>query len=232
MPKRNFRIGIIGGMGPMTGVLLQKLIIENTPASNDQNHIEVVCFTNPHIPDRTKSLQEDGGKKFAKAIIDFIKVMEKSGVDLILIPCNTAHAKFNDIQQSTKIPILNMIDITLRKIRDSNSKIAGLLATDGTIASQIFNTNKNIKLILPDTNKQKVIMDIIYQIKSGKYDNIEIALKLNLFANLLNQKGAEKIILGCTELSLYSSYISNKNVIDPLIELAKKAVKIAQKSFF
>lgn len=225
--KRNFRIGIIGGMGPMTGVFLQKLIIENTSASNDQNHIEVICFTNPHIPDRTKSLSEDNGEKFVQIINDFIKILEKSEVDLILMPCNTAHSKFNDIQKSTKIPILNMIEITLQAIQNSNSINVGLLATDGTISSKIFNSNENVKIILPDSSKQKEIMNIIYEIKSGKYDDIQIALKLNLFVNLLNQQGAEKIILGCTELSLYSSYISNKNIIDPLAELAKTAVKMA-----
>ncbi len=62
MGKNNFRIGIVGGMGPMAGVLLQKLIIEATPAEQDQDHLEVICFTNPHVPDRTRSLQEDDGK--------------------------------------------------------------------------------------------------------------------------------------------------------------------------
>ena len=58
-----FRIGIVGGMGPMAGVYLQELIIEATPASRDQDHLEVVCFTNPHVPERMRSLAEDGGQR-------------------------------------------------------------------------------------------------------------------------------------------------------------------------
>src|SRR3989344_2637505 len=93
MVKNNFRIGILGGMGPMAGVALQKLIIEYTPASKDQDHIQVLCFTNPHIPDRTKSLKEDGGAKFLAAVAASTQVLEKAGVHCIVIPCNTSHAR-------------------------------------------------------------------------------------------------------------------------------------------
>ena len=214
-------------MGPMAGVLLQKLIIENTPALKDQDHIKVVCFTNPHIPDRTKSLQEDGGKKFVAAITDSIKILEKAGVNCILMPCNTSHACFDNIQNATHIPILNMIEIALDKIRELGASCVGLLSTDGVISSRVFNADKNLKIILPDIDDQQKIMDAIYEIKSGKYNDSRILSEINAFIKKLEQKGAEKIILGCTELSIYSPFIKKENIVDPLVELSKEAVKMA-----
>mgnify|MGYP001558244020 CR=1 FL=1 len=231
MEKNNFRIGILGGMGPMTGVFLQKLIIENTPAKIDQDHIEVICFTNPQIPDRTKSLKEDNGKVFVKSIVESIKVLEKSDVNCILLPCNTAHARYSEIQNSTYIPIINMVELVLSNVRKTGVKNIGVLATDGTIDSGIFETDKSFRVILPNNDMQSNVMNTIYKIKSGEYDNIEIAEIINTFINDLEKRGAEKIILGCTELSLYLSLLKNKNLIDPLIELAKETVKIATNKF-
>jgi len=231
MEKYNFRIGIIGGMGPMAGVILQKLIIENTPAKIDQEHLEVVCFTNPHIPDRTKSLQKDNGKMFVKSIVESIKILEKLDIDLILIPCNTAHARYNEIQSATHIPIINMVELVLNKVREMGIKNIGILATDGTINSKVFETDKSLRVTLPNTLMQKSVMDTIYRIKSGKYDNLKIFSDINNFVNDLKKQGVEKIILGCTELSIYFPVLNNNNLIDPLLELAKEAIKITNNRF-
>lgn len=228
MPKNNCRIGIVGGMGPMAGVLLQKLIIENTAAAKDQDHIEVVCFTNPCIPDRTKSLRENGGKKFAEAIAGSIKILEKTEANLILMPCNTAHARFFDIQKKSKIPILNIVEITFKKIREQGVSSVGILTTDGAISSRVFCADKTLKIIVPDGASQRKIANIIYEIKSGKYESKQIALRIDSLAEKLLRRGAEKVVLGCTEISLYTHLLKVKNIVDPLSELAKEAVKIAK----
>ena len=88
-----YRIGIVGGMGPMAGVYLQQLIIEATPAERDQDHFEVVCFTNPHVPERMRSLAEDGGRRYAEAVRASARLLVHAGATHIVIPCNTAHAR-------------------------------------------------------------------------------------------------------------------------------------------
>jgi aspartate racemase len=218
-----FRVGIVGGMGPMAGVHLQKLIIENTKALKDQDHVQVVCFTNPQIPDRTKSLKENNGNKFSKEIINSIKILEAAGADRILIPCNTAHTRFKKIQNSVSIPMVNMVDLVFEKLQRLNVSKAGLLATDGTIASEIFE-NDNFELIIPGLQSQKEVTQIIYEIKSGKYQDQKIALKINNQIKNLTKNGAEAVILGCTELSIYFSLLNQKNIIDPLTLLAQKSV--------
>ena len=226
MGKNKYRIGIGGGMGPMAGVMLQKLIIENTVATKDQDHIQVVCFTNPDIPDRTISLKENNGEAFSSAIVQSIKVLEKTGVQSILLPCNTSHTRFNEIQNESAVPLVNMVQIMLDKMRKENVTTFGLLATDGTIAAKVFETDKNLKVILPDVATQKNVMDTIYKIKSGLYNDPVIRASLNSIVEHLEQQGAERIVLGCTELSLYTSLLTNKNIVDPLVELAKEAVNL------
>lgn len=227
MEKNNYRIGIVGGMGPMAGVLLQKLIIEATPAAKDQDHLEVVCFTNPHVPDRTESLRKDDGKRYVAAIVDSIKVLELAGVNCVVMPCNTAHARLERIQKAVRVPVLNMVGAALRALREDGVILAGLLATTGTVVSGVFSSTSDLQIIVPDVEAQEEIMRMIYEIKAGKYDDENVASRLGAIAAELQRKGARKVVLGCTELSLYSSFFKAETVVDPLREVAKEAVRLA-----
>jgi aspartate racemase len=116
-----------------------------------------------------------------------------------------------------------MVDLVFEKLQRLNVSKAGLLATDGTIASEIFE-NDNFELIIPGLQSQKEVTQIIYEIKSGKYQDQKIALKINNQIKNLTKNGAEAVILGCTELSIYFSLLNQKNIIDPLTLLAQKSV--------
>ncbi len=156
-----------------------------------------------------------------------VKVLESVGVDLILIPCNTSHARFDLIQDAVDTPILNMPEIVLSKLRGENVARAGLLATDGAIASGVFATDDAFELVVPGAELQKEVMDIIYDIKAGRYNDKNIALRIREAIRNLRALGAEKIILGCTELSLYRPLLFEEAIIDPLLEAAKEAVRIS-----
>jgi aspartate racemase len=215
-------------MGPMAGVLLQKLIIENTPAEKDQDHVQVVCFTDPQIPDRTEFIKKGKTNELISAIAESIKVLENAGVDMVAMTCNTAHVCFKEIQEAVSIPILNLIENTFEKLRESGISSVGILATDGTINSGVF-SDKNIKVIVPAENDQKQIMDIIYkEIKAGNYNNPKVALQIDTLIQKLKADGAEAVILGCTELSLYYSLIKEDKVFDPMDLLAKKVVELSK----
>ena len=135
--NKPYRIGILGGMGPEAGILLQTLIIQETPAKKDQDHLEVFVYTNPHVPDRTQSLKEDGGDSYLKAVIDSLKLLEKGNVDILAIACNTAHARLPEIQKSIQTPILNMVELARQEILATQGSV-GILATDGTVSSGLF----------------------------------------------------------------------------------------------
>ncbi len=229
-----FRVGILGGMGPLAGVHLQKLIIEATPASCDQEHLEVVCFTNPHIPDRTESLEFNNGNSYLSSLIASARVLENTGVTMLVIPCNTAHARLPELRKNITIPILDMISLSLEHTARMCGKGAriGLLATDGTLREQIYEqigTKHGFSFIQPNPPDQKTLMDIIYKIKSGKKFGIPYAI-MNIASHIISEH-IDAIIFGCTELSLYAERTvgtSSIPIIDPLRVLASKLVSLSQ----
>ena len=227
MENKTRCIGIVGGMGPMAGVLLQQKIIEMTLAKTDQDHLRVICFTNPQIPDRTRSLREDGGDAYVAGIVESIDALTRAGAELVAIPCNTSHARFDTIASRAAIPVLNMINVTLNKARSSGVERVGLLATDGAVASGVFGNDKVISMVLPEASEQREVMEIIYDIKAGKYNDATTLEKIKALSARLRARGAQKVVFGCTELSLYTSSFPDGEIIDPLVELAREAVRVA-----
>lgn len=230
-----YRIGIVGGMGPMAGVFLQKLIIEATPTQKDQDHIQVVCFTNPQIKDRTASLASDGGKGYLTDIIESTQLLARAGVNVIVIPCNTAHARLSEIQKSISVPVVNMITVGLENLVAAYGHTSiGLLATQGTIREQVYQNSilgKEFTWITPSLEDQQKIMEIIYAIKAGKEEE-KIRAILPIARDLII-RGAQVILLGCTELSMYFDYVAkniNYPVFDPLRAVAQYLVKLKYES--
>lgn len=231
MRQHNFKriIGIVGGMGPLAGVLLQKYIIEATPAASDQDHLPVITYTNPQIPDRTASLlSAKKGDDFAIEIIKTIRVLQSAGAAIIGIPCNTAHLKFESIQAATDLPIINMVESVMREIEHGQGTLnAGLLATDGTIACGVYQKYAaKTDFILPDKAGQQVVMETIYRLKAGQNPDRH---KLFGICDSLSRRGAAKIILGCTELSLIRDLLLQEQypLVDALNILGNRLVRFS-----
>ena len=119
-----------------------------------------------------------------------------------------------------------MVALVLDRVRALRPRNVGLLATDGTIASGIY-SHKNFKLVVPSRQEQRVLVRIIYAIKAGNYEDENIASSIGRFVRNLKRRGADAVVLGCSELSLYGKFLKEEGVIDPLDELAKAAVCIA-----
>ena len=208
----------------MSGVLLQKLIIDLTQADTDQKHLLVITYTNPQIPDRTKSLLGPSrGNDFVVAIADTANILARAGATVIGIPCNTSHAKYAEIQSAVPVPIINMVEKTIEVLEKENVGKVGLLATDGTIRTSVYSkTSHNISWILPNKEDQENIMQLIYGIKSGLPFNKKIIL--NVCENLVS-RGADRIVLGCTEISLlYTTISAYFSTTDSLRTLAQSLV--------
>ena len=228
MPQnKKFRLGILGGMSPEAGVLLQQLIIRATPAQCDQDHIAVVTFTNPHIPDRSRSLAEDGGVAYLQAVIESLHLLEKCEVDLIVMACNTAHARLSEIEKAVHTPILNMVGLAKARIVAEDGKVA-ILATDGTVGNGLFTLPENpTKTLRPSPSLQKRIMAVIHAVKAGT-PSAELIAPMKSVIDTLRTHGATAFLLGCTELSvLHDPLIEHCDVtfIDPLRLAALRVVK-------
>jgi aspartate racemase len=230
-----FRLGIVGGMGPLAGVYLQQLIIEATPAGRDQDHLEVVCFTNPHIPERMHSLAEDGGRRYAAAVRGSVELVVRAGATHVLIACNTAHARLREIQAGIDVPILDMIRIGLAALVRAHGpqRRVGLLATRGTLDEQVYQRAADGLVagwVVPGDDDQAVVSDAILGVKAGEAERVVNGV-VDVCRRLAD-RGAEVVVVGCTELSVCWDGLGRAGVplVDPLRAAAREAVRLGVES--
>lgn len=223
------QVGILGGMGPMATCDLMKKVIEMTDAHSDQEHIHVCVDCNTQIPDRTAAILGNGEDPVPQMVRSAVKLQDM-GADVLIMPCNTAHYFYDRITPFVDIPILHMLKETAKEAKRQGIHTVGLLATDGTIQSGVYKTafdSEGISVITPSAEGQKAVMEIIYDgIKGNNYK-----LDLTAFNNTLDDllaRGAETLILGCTELPIaFQVFSIEKPNIDPTAVLAAAAVRFA-----
>lgn len=225
-------LGIIGGMGPEASAQLYMKIIKKTSVKKDQDHFRIIIDSNPKIPDRTKAILGLGESPVPE-IVQTAKNLENMGVELACIPCMTSHYFYDEIVKQVKLPIMNALEelnAYLEKNYPSVKKV-GVLATTGTKHTKIFDQYlKGYTMIYPDeTIQEENVMKAIYGegtgIKSGVLTGEPVRLLLEAGESLI-LKGAEVIILGCTEIGLV---LNENNLsfpgIDPLNVMAEAMIE-------
>ncbi len=226
MIDRKRVLGIIGGLGPMATVHLLELLVNISNVQVDQEHLNSLVYNLPSIPDRTAYIKGESNEDPRIKMIEALKSMESQGADYVGIPCITAHCFFEELSSSIEIPIINIISETIDYLKREKIKSVGIMATNGTIGIGIFQKyleENNIKWYIPNEYYQEKVMDIIYkEIKASNYINLD---KFNEVSDHLKELGSEKIILGCTELSLINKeYKLDNTYIDLLKILAAKSL--------
>jgi aspartate racemase len=225
-------IGILGGMGPEATTDLFYKIIKLTPAGKDQDHLRVIIDNNPKIPDRTAAILGKGEDPLP-ALRETARNLEKAGADFIIIPCNTAHYFLPSIQESVKIPLLNIIEETAKETQKKipSIKKVGLLASIGTYKTEIYSQHFkkfNIEVISPEEKDKEKVMKVIYAVKTGDLSE-EIKKNITSIAQKLIDKGAEAVIAGCTEIPLILKEGDvSVPIIDPTQALAEAAIQKAR----
>lgn len=225
-------LGVIGGMGPKATAVFFDKVIENTVAERDQDHIDMIILNHASLPDRTGIILDGDHALFLEAVAKDLKLLELAGASHIAIPCNTSHYFYNDMQQLTSVPIINMVDETLKVIYEkygAGSKI-GILATNGTISSGIYETScsrYDMQLYVPDPAIQKQVMKIIYHnVKSNM--NFEPDELEELIRELVYKQDCQCVILACTELSCIElSAEAAECTVDAMQVLVDKAITLS-----
>ena len=226
-------IGILGGMGTQAGLdFCNKLAMINR-GKIDQKYPLFILYNKSNIPGRPENLHKYN--KVLKSLITGCLMLQKNKCKFIVIPCNTAHYWYDDLQRKTKIPIVNMpkeVFLHAKKNCKKNSKI-GILATEATLKTGVYNKffDKNFTLINPKKSLQmNSVKKAIKYVKMGKIKNAEKAIKPAI--NYLIKKKCKKIILGCTELPIaifafksFKKVKLSKIFLDPNLILANVSMK-------
>ncbi len=225
-------VGVVGGLGPSATVDFMDKIIRHTPVSRDQDHIRMVVEHNPQIPDRTKHLVS-GGPDPTLPLYAACKRLEANGASLIAIPCNTAHAFVDRFQQYLSIPIVNMLVETVEAIRQQcpDAGTVGLLATSGMVQSRVYHQlleQAGYELLVPDEPHQEMLMEVIFGekgIKAG-FTEGDCLRDFHRVIRHVEDRGADVLILGCTELPLLELPQKSVTILDPTDILARKCVEM------
>ena len=226
-------IGILGGMGTQAGLdFCNKLAVLNR-GKIDQKYPLFILYNKSNIPKRPENL-----KKYfnvLKGLVVGCNLLQKNKCKFIVIPCNTAHYWYDDLQKKIRIPIINMpkeVYFHTKKTCKKNSKI-GILCTEATLKTKVYNKffDKNFNLVSPKKSLQvKSVNKAIKYVKLGKVREAEKVIKPAI--NYLKKIKCKKIILGCTELPIaIFAYKSLKKIkeskifIDPNLLLADVSMK-------
>ncbi len=219
-------LGVLGGLGPMSSAYFYEMVTDLTYAEKDQDHLDIVISSRATTPDRTDFILGNSEADPLPVMREEAQKLVNYGAGVLALTCNTAHYFYEALQESIPVPLLNIAALAVGEIASRGIKKVGLLATTGTVNFGIYQQaciEQDIECIVPDEKGQKKVMSVIYdQVKCGKPVDMDM---FNSVAYSLVARGAEIIILGCTELSVIKRTEKlTRGFIDPLEILAKTAI--------
>lgn len=225
-------LGVIGGLGPMATACFMKLVIGMTKAKRDQDHLEMIVYNCPQIPDRTDYILGRSDESPLPRIIELGQRLNKQGASYIAIPCITAHYFHREIEVGSGVRVIRGISETVSLLKDTGVSKVGLMATDGTVQSRIFQKEveaQGMELVLPSETNQRLVMSLIYDdVKQGKQPDMEKFRQVK--KHLIHEGGAQVVVLGCTELSVIKQdYDLGEGICDCMEVLARTSVLLCGK---
>lgn len=224
-------VGVLGGMGPLATIDFLSKLVAATPADTDQDHVPVIVSAIPQVPDRTRAFRGEGPSPLS-AMISSARRLKAAGAGLAVIACNTAHLWFDDIEDALGLPMIHLVDAAIEDaigLAGAGGRI-GLLGTDATLASGLYVNRAAatgltpVHWLLPTAGEMiDLVAPGIDAVKSG-----DLATGRELLAGAalrLKGRGADAVILGCTEIPVVLNGLNAPvPVIDATAALAKRAV--------
>lgn len=198
-------LGVIGGMGPLATADFLSKLVDHTSATNDQENIPVIVYGDCTTPDRTKNIIGDGPSPYPQ-LLKGVKFLNDAGVGSICIPCNSAHYWYDELTKNSSVPIFNIINASAEQVhkKDSSIKTVGVLSTYGTFQAGIYEKaliKLGFEVVLPSLDEfTNLISPGIAFIKANNLAEAEIVFEKA--SDCLVSRGAEIVILGCTEIPI------------------------------
>jgi aspartate racemase len=222
-------IGVIGGMGPLATADFYLRLVRATPAAIDQEHLHVLIDSNPQIPDRTAAI-EGRGSDPTPELIATARRLVAAGAEVLVMPCNSAHAFLDAIRREVPVPVLDIME----EVASAAARLTpvpaavGLLATTGTVRQRLYHiafARRGIEVLIPGAAGQGAVSGAIASVKAGR-TGPEVRTAARAAADDLIGAGAGSIVLGCTELPLI---LAPGDIRVPLLDgteiLARAAVR-------
>lgn len=198
-------LGVLGGMGPLASAQFMARLTLLTPADRDQDHIPAVLWSDPRVPDRTAGWRGTGADPLP-ALLRGIRGLEAAGCGAIAIPCNTAHGWYDRMQDSTRLPILHIVDAAAADLARAGIAAGpvGVMGTEGTLEMRLYQDRlerRGYTVLTPDAAaRQRLVSPAIALVKANRV--AEAYAPLAETVQLLAARGAGAVVLACTEIPL------------------------------
>ncbi|GAB3535638.1 aspartate/glutamate racemase family protein [Photobacterium alginatilyticum] len=225
-------IGMLGGMSWESTASYYKAINEGVKSELGGLHSAKICLYSVNFDEIEKLQHEGKWNETALILSNAAKSVEAGGADFLMICTNTMHKVVPEIEAEISIPILHIADATANKLVADGVKKVGLLGTRFTMEQDFYKSRLvdkfGIDVVVPNTNDQTVIHDIIYdELCRGVIRTESREQYLNI-VNILHEQGAEAVILGCTEIALLIQQEHTKVPLYDTTEIhAARAVQLA-----
>lgn len=219
-------VGIIGGLGPETTAKFNLEIISSCFKTNKENRPPMLSW---NVPISLKTEQElitqnKSQEQFLPLLIDAAKRLEAGGADFLVMPCNSMHIFIEEIRNTVRIPMLSIVDETVKTAKNQKALSVGILATFTTLKSALFQKalrKSQIKFKVPEPEDQKNVDRIILKILTNRHTRQDV-VEITKIVTALETK---TLILACTDLQLIVPQLKGFRIIDTMGVLAKATAR-------
>ncbi|MFH1536035.1 MAG: amino acid racemase [Patescibacteria group bacterium] len=222
-------VGIIGGLGPEATAKFYLEIVSACSNRGEQTHPPILIYSVP-LPlqiEKECIINGQSEEKCVPFLIQAAKTLEQGGADFLVMPCNSLHVFIEEIRKAVKIPVLSIVEETIKFLKNHNIKQVGILATSITINRGLYKSQLNtqgIIEVIPNDKDQTKLGQIIYNLVIGKYTDEDKQIFDEITENLVN-KEVESIILACTDLQLLAPRHTKIAIYDTMQILVDATVR-------
>ena len=222
-------VGVIGGMGPEATVEFLRRVVMRTPARDDADHLHILVDNNPKIPSRIAALIDGTGEDPAPTLCRMAQGLQDQGADFLVMPCNTAHHYLPAIAASVRIPVLDMVQLSIARLAGGPRRI-GMLASPAVRMVGLYKARleqAGLDALFPDAPHEARLLEVIKAVKAGKHGAGQQD-DYGAVARHLRQARAEALLIACTELSVLSPPDLGLPVVDTLDVLVDATITTAR----
>ncbi len=226
-------VGIIGGLGPETTSEFYLDLVFSCAQKNKTTRPAIVIASVP-LPYQIEEdliLKSEGMERYIPYLIAEAQRLEKAGVDFIVMPCNSLHVFIEQIQESVSVPVLSIVEETVKFLKKENMNKVGIISTSATIKNKLYENafaENGIEYVVPDELRQARMGKFILNLVVGQQKNRDREELISIINDFEN-KGLDCVILACTDLQLLIPSHQNLKIFDTMKIFADATVQAITK---